>query len=84
MPKGQQRKIKAAICNVPVECDNTSRVLPRAPENSGIIILKLKRKLQFRGHVYFQSVRPTAVSNSLLWLKNNNSLYENRNRWCQH
>ena len=21
MPKGQQRKIKGAICNVPVECD---------------------------------------------------------------
>ena len=23
MPKGQQRKIKGAICNVPVECDKT-------------------------------------------------------------
>ena len=29
MPKGQQRKIKGAICNVPVECDQTCRVLPR-------------------------------------------------------
>ena len=24
MPKGQQRKVKGAICNVPVECDQTS------------------------------------------------------------
>ena len=23
MPKGQQRKIKGAICSVPVECDQT-------------------------------------------------------------
>ena len=23
MPKGQQRKIKGTICNVPVECDET-------------------------------------------------------------
>ena len=23
MPKGQQRKVKGAICNVPVECDQT-------------------------------------------------------------
>ena len=23
MPKGQQRKIKGAICNVPVKCDQT-------------------------------------------------------------
>ena len=51
MPKGQQRKINGAICNVPVECDKTCQTLPRAPESSGIILLKLKRKLQFRGHV---------------------------------
>lgn len=29
MPKGQQRKIKGAICNVPVECDQTYHLLPR-------------------------------------------------------
>lgn len=51
MTKGSQRKIKGAICNVPVECDKTCNVLPRAHEVSGIIALKLKRKLQFRGHV---------------------------------
>ena len=37
--KGQQRKIKGAICNVPT-CK-----MPRPPERSGIILLKLKRKL---------------------------------------
>jgi hypothetical protein len=58
MPKGQQRKIKGAICNVPVEYSQTCNVLPRPPDRSGIILLKLKRKLQFRSHVYFQAVRP--------------------------
>ena len=29
MPKGQQRKIKGAICSVPVECDKTCQTLPR-------------------------------------------------------
>ena len=61
MPKGQQRKIRGAICNVPVSCEETCRVLPRPPDSSGIIMLKLKRKLQFRGHVYFQAVRPEVV-----------------------
>ena len=75
MPKGQQRKVKGAICNVPVECDKTCKVLPRAPERSGIILLKLKRKLEFRGHVYFQAVRPQFVVNALNWLKANNPLY---------
>ena len=53
MPKGQQKKIKDAICNVSVECDQTCNELPRPLERSGIIMLKLKRKLQFKGHVYF-------------------------------
>ena len=76
MPKGQQRKVKGAICNVPVECDQTSSLLPRPPERSGIILLKLKRKLQFRGHVYFQAVRPHFVLQALQLLKANNILYK--------
>ena len=41
--KGQQRKIRGAICNVPVSCEETCHVLPRPPDSSGIIMLKLKR-----------------------------------------
>ena len=77
MPKGQQRKIKGAICNVPVSCEETCHVLPRPPDSSGIIMLKLKRKLQFRGHVYFQAVRPEVVLHALQWLQGNNELYQN-------
>ena len=40
MHKGQQRKIKSAICNVPVECDQTCNQLPHPPDRSCIIILK--------------------------------------------
>ena len=76
LEKGQQRKIKGAICNVPVECDKTCQTLPRAPESSGIILLKLKRKLQFRGHVYYQAVHPEIALNALNWLKANNELYK--------
>ena len=76
MPKGQQRKIRGAICNVPVSCEETCHVLPRPPDSSGIIMLKLKRKLQFRGHVYFQAVRPEVVLHALQWLQRNNELYE--------
>ena len=39
-------------------------------------MLKLKRKLQFRGHVYFQAVRPEVVLHALQWLQRNNELYE--------
>lgn len=77
MPKGQQKKIKGAICNVPVHCDQTCHILPRPPERSGIIMLKLKRKLEFKGHVYFQAVRPEAILHGLNWLRINNSFYHN-------
>ena len=40
-------------------------------------MLKLKRKLEFRGHVYFQAVRPQFILDALNWLKFNNSLYNN-------
>ena len=76
MPKGQQRKIRGAICNVPVSCEETCQVLPRPPDSSGIIMLKLKRKLEFRGHVYFQAVRPELVLHALQWLQQNNELYK--------
>ena len=69
MPKGQQKKVSGAICNVPVNCDQTCNVLPRPPERSGIIMLKLKCKLESKGHVYFQAVRPQVIENALHWLK---------------
>ena len=84
MPKGQQRKIKGAICNVPVECSQMCNVLPRPPDRSGIILLKLKRKLQFRGHVCFQAVRPQFVINALNWLIANNPLYRNIEIQCDN
>ena len=75
-PKRQQRKMKGAICNVPIECDQTCSQLPRPPDRSGIIMLKLKRKLQFRGHVYFQAVRPELMQQVLNWFKVQNPIYK--------
>ena len=74
--KRQQRKIKGAICNVPIECDLTCNQLPRPPDRSGIIMLKLKRKLQFRGHVYFQAVRLELMQQVLNWLKVHKPMYK--------
>ena len=40
-------------------------------------MLKLKGKLEFRGHVYFQAKRPEVVLNALNWLKVNDPFYNN-------
>ena len=39
-------------------------------------MLKLKRKLEFKGHVYFEAVRPELIVDALMWLKSHNLLYK--------
>ena len=76
MHKGQKRKIKGAICNVPAQCDQTCNQLPHPPDRPCVIILKLKRKLQSKGDVYFQASRPELIQQVLNWLKVHNPLYK--------
>ena len=57
MPKGQSPKLKGAICNVPIETESVCTTLPRGPDSNEIIMVKLKRKLVYNGHVYFEAVR---------------------------
>ena len=76
MPKGMQSKIKGGVCNIPVDCNSVCKSLPRPPESSGIILLKLKRKLQYQGHQYYDAVRPDVVEHALEYLKDNNIHYD--------
>ena len=50
MPKGRCPKMKGAICNVQVD---VSKTLPPGMHTNGIILFKLKKKLEFKSHVYF-------------------------------
>ena len=78
MLKGQFAKIKGAICNVPIEAaDTICNLLPRGIDSNGLVLLKLKRKLCYRGHVLFESVRPEVVHAVLNYLKQNNPAYNN-------
>ena len=75
MPKGQTPKLKGSICNVPIDTNDVTNILPRGADSNGIIMIKLKRKLSFRGHVYFEAVSPDLVNLALTYLKDNNHLY---------
>ena len=62
MPKVQAFKIKGTIYNVLVEDAKTyCNTLPRPADSNGLVIVKLKRKIEYRGHVLFESVRPELV-----------------------
>ena len=75
MPKGKFAKVKGSICNIPIESDDITNVLPLGADSNGLLIVKLKRKLSCRGHVYFEAVRPELICQALMYLKQNNSLY---------
>ena len=76
MPKGKLPKIKVSLCNIPVnEVYGNCKSLPRPAESNGILIVKLKRKAEFRNHVLFETVRPLFVESFLKFLKDYDHLY---------
>ena len=76
--KRQTQKIKGTICKIPVqEIETNCSIFPYPPNINGIVIVKLKRKLEYKGHVLFEAVRPEMVSKLLTYLKSINPLYKN-------
>ena len=75
LPKGNNGKLKELFVMCQQIVIKYALLLPRLPERSRIIMLKLKRKIAFTDHLYFQAVRPEIIINALNWLKINNPLY---------
>ena len=61
MPKVQTPKMHGSIVNVHVNVSETCKHLPREGNCEKVILVKLKRKLSFKGYVYFEPVRPQRV-----------------------
>ena len=74
--KGEFAKIKGNICNIPNEAANICNILPRPADSNGLIVVKLKRDLKYRGYVYFEPVRPNVICQALNYLKTHNKFYE--------
>ena len=70
MPKGQFPKLKGSICSIPVNTSDIINVLPHGADSNSLVVVKLKSKLSYLGHVYFEAVRPESK-----YLKENNPLY---------
>ena len=51
MPRGQIEKVSGTICNIPIDTTNVTNMLPRPADSNGLVIIKLKRKLEY--HVMF-------------------------------
>ena len=69
LPRGKQKAIHGCVVNVPINPEETCSILPHVPSSTSCITVKLKRKLEYRGHVILQSVRPWKIMEALEHLK---------------
>ena len=50
--------------------------MPRPADSNGLIVVRLKRDLKYRGCVYFEPVRPSVIYQALNYLKTHTKFYE--------
>ena len=74
--KGEFSKIKESIYNILIEVANVCNILPKPSVSNGLIVVKLKRDLKYRGHVYFEPIRPHVIYQAMIYLKSHNKFYE--------
>ena len=67
-------KLKGAIFNIAFNEVDITNDLPRGA--NGLILLQLKRNLSYDSHVYFETIRPGSLYQTLTILKENNVLYK--------
>ena len=75
--KGRFPKLRGSIYNIPIHANEFTNILPHGPDSNGLVIVKVKRKLSFCGHVYFEAFYfPEFINQALLYLKKYNPLYQ--------
>ena len=67
--KGKFCKIKGRICVISTQAGNICNILPRAVVSNGLAVVKLKRDLKYRGHVFFEPVSSHIGYQALTYLK---------------
>ena len=65
MTQEQKEKITRITCNVPVDDIDISNLLLRNVDNTGLVIVKMKCKLEYGGRVLLEAVRPAFLCNIL-------------------
>ncbi len=79
LPRGRQYRMQGPVVNVPSKLDTICQLLPRLPNDAMLVPIKLKRRLCYKGHYLYDSIRPHVVMEWLKWLKENNPHYSEVN-----
>lgn len=76
LPKGEQRGIHGQVVCVQSDLTKVATSLPRRVDDSGLLKVKLKRKLQYKGHHLYQQIGTTKVLRALQYLKEQHAAYK--------
>ena len=71
LPKSRWTALKDRVINIPVEKENvinTIKKLPRLPQESGLVEVKLKRKLGYKNNHKREFVDPNKIFKALKYL----------------
>lgn len=69
LPKGQQKGIHGPVVCVPSDMTKVTEILPRQLSDNTLVKIKLKRKLEYKGHHLFQQVSLQKIQAALHYLK---------------
>lgn len=58
MPIEKMKENSGTTGNIPIYTNNATNMVTRPADSNAIVIIKLNYKLQYRGQVFFESVRP--------------------------
>ena len=75
--KSEFSKIQGSVCNILLDATNICNILPKLNVSNELIVVKLKRNLKYRVHVYSELILPHIVHQELTYLKSCNKFYEN-------
>ena len=76
LPRGGQLSIHGNVVNVPADVNSTVNLLPRSVSESETIPVKLKRRLDYKHHYQFQSIRPKKVLQAVEYLVRTSKLFQ--------
>ena len=65
--------LKVSQCSY--RCSWYLNILPHPADIYGLVIVKLKQKLQYRGHIYLEPILPSFIFSLLKFLRTNKPLY---------
>ncbi|VDI23724.1 Hypothetical predicted protein [Mytilus galloprovincialis] len=76
LPKGGQKGVHGPVVCVPSDLKKVTTILPRSEDESLLLKVKLKRKLNYKGYDKYQFVRPNHLEQALVYLKDTNVWYK--------